>query len=132
MWSQFEKPVTHEAAPPLTHIISISIRMKTSAPPVRPLCAIALLMAFSFTACTRDQAGSGTAGAPRRIPLAPVGVSSPGIGAPGAGSMDTRATGTIATGQGDSPVADPVPGSVPVSAAGNTPGTRASGLGQRY
>lgn len=102
--------------------------MKNSTTLTRPLfAAVALLTGLSAVACTRDQAGNSTTGTPHRIPLAPVGVSSPGIGAPGAGSMDTRGTGTIATGQGDSPVADPVPGSVPVSAAGTSPGARVGG-----
>ncbi len=67
---------------------------------------------------------SGAATERRRIPLAPVSTFSPGIGAPGAGSADTRGTGTVATGEGDTPLADPDAGSVPVSGAGNTPGTR--------
>ena len=98
--------------------------------PVAPFClpcVAALLLSVSGAGCTRDQAGNSTTQERRRIPLAPIGAASPGIGAPGAGSADTRGTGTIATGEGDTPLDAPTTGSVPSSAAGVTPGTRAGG-----
>lgn len=90
------------------------------------LVALTLLPLLGAAACTRD----GLAGNPssrKQIPLAPISAASPGIGAPGAGSMDTRGTGTIATGQGDTPLEEAGPGSVPISGAGNVPGARKGG-----
>lgn len=100
--------------------------MKNFVSRLRPATLVLLLPVLGAVGCAQNGAVS-DATPRRRIPLAPVSAASPGIGAPGAGSMDTRGTGTVATGQGDSPLEDASPGSVPVSGAGTVPGARKGG-----
>ena len=97
--------------------------MKTAASVRSILLVLVFGLILVGVGCTRDQMASSSGAPRRRIPLAPVGVSSPGIGAPGAGSMDTRGTGTVADGEGDATNIGGGNGSVLANGAANTPGT---------